>query len=539
MEYYSCKWIESRVVLDLDRLRFCCIPHSGNKGYVKICDYRGGPLPVEEIREARRRLTEQNNDPAADSECKGCHFLEKRDWDAERPKSLLDAVYVSHFSMCNLRCRYCYVYLREGDLINIGYDILPLFQEMIADGHLEPGSYIEWGGGEPTILPEFPEVQALLRERGCHQQVSTSGVRFSPEIEQGLREGTIQAVTSVDAGTRESYKEVKGRDSFEKVWENVTRYARTGGDMTVKYILRSNNSDERNVREFVQKLAESGARKLVITPDQWEIAQGQLTEETAYAFALMKRLARRRGIQVQIRDEYAGPEVMRRITKYMSAAPLQSVRFKARRLRRGAAHALEGTRRRVRRRREAKRTRASVRAADEILGRDPVLVHPFQLVRGFREDHGRVLALLERQVSMPDDELRERIAEILRRRPGLRKYSGGIASFGFTPDGWTLDGRPGYLFVDGKNATKPFRPQLWFACNAGPADCPVKLTISDGVHDDIVYTYLQAERRRFELPEVEPGGSSVLVVRTDKTWGPANEDGLRRLGVRISDMSGK
>src|SRR4030095_14757520 len=131
---------------------------------------------------------------------------------------------------------------------------------------------------------------------------------------------TIQAVTSVDAGTRESYKEVKGRDSFEKVWENVTRYARTGGDMTVKYILRSNNSDERNVREFGQKLAESGARKLVITPDQWEIAQGQLTEETAYAFALMKRLARRRGIQVQIRDEYAGPEVMRRITKYMSAA---------------------------------------------------------------------------------------------------------------------------------------------------------------------------------------------------------------------------
>lgn len=536
MEYFSCKWIESRVVLDLDRLRFCCIPHSGNKGYVKICDYTGGPLPVEEIREARRRLTEQNNDPAADSECKGCHFLEKRDWDAERPKALFDAVYVSHFSMCNLRCRYCYVYLREGDLINIGYNILPLFQGMIADGHLEPGSYVEWGGGEPTILREFPEVQALLRERGCRQQVSTSGVRFSPEIEQGLLEGSMQAVTSVDAGTRETYQEVKGRDAFEKVWENVTRYARTGGDMTVKYILRSNNSSERNVREFVRKLAESGARKLVITPDQWEIAQDKLTEETCYAFSLMKYLAKRKGVGVLIRDEYASPEVMRRITKYQPA-PLHRLQFEAHRLRQTAVRALDQTRRRVRRMREAERTRASVRTAEEILGRDPVLVHPFQLVRNFREDHGGVLGLLERQIAMPDEGLRSRIAEILRRRPGLRKYSGGIASFGFSPDGWTLEGQPAYLFVDGKEATKPFRAQLWFACDAGPGDFPLKLTISDGIHDDIEYTYLVRERRRFELPEVEPGGASILVVRTDKTW--PNEDASRQLGVRISDMSKK
>jgi molybdenum cofactor biosynthesis enzyme MoaA len=538
MEYLSCKWIESRVVLDLDRLRFCCIPHSGNKGYVKICDYTGGPLPVEEIREARRRLTEQNNDPAADSECKGCHFLEKRDWDAERPKAMFDAVYVSHFSMCNLRCRYCYVYLREGDLINIGYNILPLFQGMIADGHLEPGSYVEWGGGEPTILREFPEVQALLRERGCRQQVSTSGVRFSPEIEQGLLEGSMQAVTSVDAGTRESYQEVKGRDAFEKVWENVTRYARTGGDMTVKYILRSNNSSERNVREFVRKLAESGARKLVITPDQWEISQEKLTEETCYAFSLMKYLARRKGISVLIRDEYASPQVMRRITRY-EPAPLHRLRFEAHRLRTNAVRALDRTRRRVRRVREAERTRASVKTAVDLLERDPVLVHPFQLVRGYLQDGSGIAALLERQVSVPDGELRERVSEILRRRPDTRRYSGGILSFGFSPDGWTIDGRPGYLFVDGKSATRPFRPQIWFACNADQADCPVKLTVSDGIHEDVEYTYLQPERRRFELPEVQPGTTSILAVRTDKSWRPATEERVRNLGVRVSDMSGQ
>ena len=145
MEYVSCEWIESRLVLEQRQVKFCCIGHSGNKGYVPICDYDGGEIPVEEIKAARKRLIEQNNSDG-DSLCKGCHFLQKKDWDAERKTTaLLDTVYVSNFSICNLHCRYCFVYLNEFTEVShvAGYPLLPVFEQLVQKGHLAPDGKIE------------------------------------------------------------------------------------------------------------------------------------------------------------------------------------------------------------------------------------------------------------------------------------------------------------------------------------------------------------------------------------------------------------
>ncbi|MBM3977908.1 MAG: radical SAM protein, partial [Planctomycetes bacterium] len=320
MEYLSCEWIESRVVLELKELKFCCIGHSGNKGYVPMTPYTGGPLPVEEIKKARRRLIALNNNPQADSGCKGCHFLVKKDWRSEKKtEALFHSVYLSSFSICNLACRYCFVYLREfTEVSNVaGYPLLPVFRQMIEQGHLDKHAYIEWGGGEPTIVKDFAELMRLLMEQGYEQQIHTSSVKYSPELEQGLRSGHVRAVTSVDAGTRETYLEVKGRDRFDIVWENVRRYCASGGDMTIKYILRKNNSDERNVRAFWELVRQAGPRRVVITPDFRELTQNELTEETIYAYALMDSEARKAGMPLELRDEYVNPEQMKTLTKYI------------------------------------------------------------------------------------------------------------------------------------------------------------------------------------------------------------------------------
>ncbi len=508
------------MVLEPESLRFCCIPHSGNKGYVPICDYTGGKFPVEKLKEARRKLIEQNNSDG-DSPCKGCHFLERRDWDAERKSdALLEAVYVSHYSICNLRCRYCYVYLYEGTLIDVGYELLPVIREMIDDGLLMDGAYIEWGGGEPTILKDFPAVQRLLVERGYPQQVSTSGVRFSQELEDGVRAGTIRAVTSIDAGTRETYKKVKGRDKFDVVFENVARYAKTGGDMTVKYILRADNSDPTNLKRFAEKCAEAGVKKIVITPDQEEVAQDQVTEETLYAFALLRYEAKKRGIYPMIRDEYVSPEDMRRVRKYV---PLQLWwwRYGLYRLK---ALAVEGARRTgkaVRRLLDSGTTRAAIRRAQEIAP----------------DDEGTLRELLEHQTTAPHPELRDKLAETVKARPNRRELRGAITTVGVSEEGWTLDGETGFVVVDGGASEKRFRPELVFHCTDDESDLPVKMTIADGVHDDIEFTFLESRFRRIELPEMEPGEVGIFAVRTDKTWLLRENGTERRVGVRVTDMT--
>src|SRR5262249_58307760 len=66
--------------------------------------------------------------------------------------ALLDTVYVSNFSICNLSCRYCFVYLDEfTELSNVvGYPLVPVFREMIEKGYLAEDAKIEWRSEEHT-----------------------------------------------------------------------------------------------------------------------------------------------------------------------------------------------------------------------------------------------------------------------------------------------------------------------------------------------------------------------------------------------------
>ena len=525
-EYISCEWIESRVVLEQKHLKFCCIGHSGSKGYVPICEYEGGPLPVAKIQAARAQLTEQNNGDG-DSPCKGCHFLQKKDWAAERrTKALIEKVYVSNFSICNLKCRYCFVYLDEfTEVSNVaGYPLLPVFEELVQQGHLAEDGEIEWGGGEPTIVKGFAEIMRMLMHTGHKQQVHTSSVKHSPELEEALRLGRVKSVTSVDAGTRETYKEVKGKDRFDVVWQNVEKYARTGGDMTVKYILRQNNSDERNVREFIARCQGAGVKSLVLTPDFREIAQGQVAEETIYAFALMVDLAKRNGIPVLIRDEYLNPEQMRMVKKYVPLR-LWGWRYQLHRAAAAVRGGIARLRKRLQELRAAPRARVATREAEVLLQRDAAIVHPLQLL----DDD--LLDLLEDYTLTPHPRLRSHLTELVTSRISTERAQATV--LGVSQDAWTEDGRPGYVVLDATRSSQPVEHDMWFTCWAKAPDLPVRMTISDGVGEDFEFTFLEPHQLRHPIV-VPPGESRILTVRTDKTWSPPDRNDSRRLGIRIT-----
>jgi molybdenum cofactor biosynthesis enzyme MoaA len=499
--------------------------------------YTGGPLPVEEIKRARRRLTALNNNPKADSGCKGCHFLVKKDWQREKQTDALFAsVYLSSFSICNLSCRYCFVYLNEfTEVSNVaGYPLLPVFEELIAQGHLDAHAYIEWGGGEPTIVKGFAELMRLLMRQGYTQQIHTSSVRFSPELEQGLRSGHVRAVTSVDAGTRETYLAVKGRDRFDVVWENVRRYCATGGDMTIKYILRKDNSDERNVREFWRFVMEARPRRVVITPDFRELTQRELTEETIFSYALMESCARAAQIPLVMRDEYVNPEQMKLLTKYVPLeeheaeyqALVERTRAEA-----GAAEAARLQRIAA----QAPRTAELVDRADRALEESGVIAHPFQLAMIGPDEQRELLDLFTHQTRFPDDSLRDRLTRLANsgRVPAHRMDH--VTVLGTSPDHWTLEGRPAFLVVDARGADAPVVQDMWFMCWAAPTDLPLRLTLSDGGPKDLAFTYYEPAQLRVELPAVAPGESRIFAVHTDKNWSSTSGDDARRFGVRVTD----
>ncbi len=332
MEYYSCEWIEYRLLLDHWQLKFCCIPHSKGKGFVPICSFSGGKLPVDIIVSEREKLRQINNDERyMDSPCKGCHRLRKDKWEKLEGNVLFNQIEISNFTLCNLKCDYCYTVLRkEWNLPAYAYPLSPIFEDIIRNGYLHESGRIEWAGGEPTILKDFGELEKMLLNKGFFQTVFTNSVVFSEDLEQGLRQKKISIVTSIDAGTPETYRKIKGKDCFDTVWANAGRYARTGGYVAVKYIVKHNNSDLKDIHGFLNLCKSHNISTATIVPDNNEISKDSISDETLYAVAVMSRESAKLGIDLNIQKDYFGEKYFRRISDYMKIEGILKIRFNRR-----------------------------------------------------------------------------------------------------------------------------------------------------------------------------------------------------------------
>ncbi len=523
MEYFSCEWIEHRLVLDIFELKFCCIPHSnGAKGFVPICKFEGGKLPLGRIDEARKKLTELNNREDADSPCKGCHFLQKKEWEKIEGNARYRQVEISNFSLCNLKCVYCYTVLHEDwDLPREGYDLAPVFKDMIENGSIMEDATVGWGGGEPTILKNFNETARLLLDTGLNQRIFTNAVRFSEVIEEGLRQGKITITTSVDAGTRKTFEEIKGRDRFDVVWKNLARYAQTGGEVIGKYVARKGNSSARDIKQFVRKCAEVGIREVYITPDMEEIGQNDISEETIYAFALMLFEAKKSGIEPRIGREYLSPENLEQVSKYDPLDWMGRCKYSWIKAREAMYDRARKTRRLGLQLLKSASTRKVIKRAEACIA-------------GTGCDPDTISELLDFQTRSPNPVLRARLAELVASKdiPG-KQEDGKVNALGLSADAWTLDREPCFLVVGNESSGRALTQELWISCDADAEALPLKVTISDGIHKDIVHSFEKPGQTHVLLPAVPSGQNGIFVVRTDRTWIPGNGDS-RNLGVHLS-----
>jgi len=241
-EYYSCRFIETGLVFAVDKLLLCCLTNHG-RGCPQACDFHGGELPVERILAFREEVRIQNQQPGHYPLCEGCGFLIKKKW--ENQAYAFSHITLAHFTHCNLACNYCYV-TKDGFLTKPakGYDVYHILKKMIQDRQLSPHSKIAWGGGEPTIYPDFERVFQLLLDFGVYQDVATNGTVMSPVLKEALLKGKAGIICSVDAGTPETYQKIKNQDFFQKVWHNLAEYAKTNGRVAAKIIVTQENCHE-------------------------------------------------------------------------------------------------------------------------------------------------------------------------------------------------------------------------------------------------------------------------------------------------------
>ena len=288
---YSCRWIEGGMSFVPGQVRVCpnCNAKGGAPGLARFPD---AALPVEDILR-KKEIIRQGNQQDAFDPCTRCAYREKKGW--PKKEHAFNILCLSHATACNLACDYCHTIPEERYLQNPGQvpPLLPVIRQLIDEGHLAPDTLVQWGGGEPTILREFNEMFTLLENHGAFSEVYTSGVRISQVVMDALARDTAGVMVSLDAGTADTYRHIKGRDSFNRVVDNVQQYAQRNIDSTIlKMIFFERNLGE--VTAFLDVAERAGVRIVCFdTP----LYRDHVDDRFIDAAALFCDEAERRGLE--------------------------------------------------------------------------------------------------------------------------------------------------------------------------------------------------------------------------------------------------
>ncbi|MBE7704181.1 MAG: radical SAM protein [Cyanobacteria bacterium SIG29] len=275
MKYLSCRYIEHGMDFEHTRLETCCFTcHSGGGRITLKNEYNGEAIDWQKLFDKKRKYRIEHRKGNLMPNCVGCIFLEEKEWDEE---DYINFLQFNYWVACNSKCTYCYEVQNKKLFEKIKpYNTVPIIKEMIDKNILRPGGEVSFGGGEPTIAPEFEELINLLANSGFrNMRIHSSGIKFSPAIEAAIKKGVLNVVVSIDAGCEKTYKKIKNVNAYKKVIENMKKYAQANkngyGLMTSKYIIIPNVNDNRKeIDMWIDSVVKAGAKWLALDiEDVW------------------------------------------------------------------------------------------------------------------------------------------------------------------------------------------------------------------------------------------------------------------------------
>ena len=150
---------------------------------------------------------------------------------------------------CNLACPWCTDRELQGNGACISLD--KATELMRYFGQSGTGVTLE-GGGEPTVHPHFHEIVDSGAENDVDMGLITNG---TVDISKSLNKLRWVRI-SLDSSNREEYKIEKGRDLYDKVFENLSKYKEIRDNRTcflgIGYVLTTRNYSD--IEEMVNRL---------------------------------------------------------------------------------------------------------------------------------------------------------------------------------------------------------------------------------------------------------------------------------------------
>lgn len=200
--------------------------------------------------------------------CKGCYHLRVKNVD--KVYKFLDPIrYISlsGSKYCNLRCEHCFFIRDNKDIKDTDISKVINFLGLLkSKGHLSEFKALRLANGEPSIIKDDIKLADYCIENSIPVEIYTNGAKVPKTFVDGVNKGLFRIILSPDAGSREVYKKIKGKDYFETTWFNIKKYVEeTSGNVEVKFILEKGNIDD--VDNMINMCLKTGVNKVHLSMD--------------------------------------------------------------------------------------------------------------------------------------------------------------------------------------------------------------------------------------------------------------------------------
>lgn len=258
--YCSCHDLENGMILFSDGVKHCCGLNELGEDQTLIEYENSLEKTVEKLIEEKKKII-RDNCLGKKTMCTGCSRLVKGNWDKEKKIRQLN---FSLDYICNLKCQYCEKWSKKYTALE-KKNIDKMMDELNGSSNVDIRFPILFSSGEISILPNRADIlKALSSYNVCFFSNAT---KYQDDINEKITKTNSCIVVSLDCGTRETYKRIKGVDLFETVCHNIKLYSANSEHVILKYIVTEENLNQEDIEGFLNICSQCNIHRIIISRD--------------------------------------------------------------------------------------------------------------------------------------------------------------------------------------------------------------------------------------------------------------------------------
>ena len=273
--YRSCHSIEGELFFNhLNKVGYCCMltPNGGQP--VLYENYQGELIDWDTFFVRRDEHIELMKKGSYLPACKDCLWIKDAKWDVRKKE--FRYVLLNIWVKCNLYCIYCSNHKDKNVLNNTKeYNLIPVIRDMIEKKVLTENTKVDIAGGEATLDSHFNELLFLLIDSGVKNiNINTNATIFSKSIVEGIKQGVVSIISSVDSGTPKKFEYIKKKNLWNNVWQNISEYSNNinykinNNSVRTKFIIIPNiNSSKSEIFKFILKSKKANVSGVILNID--------------------------------------------------------------------------------------------------------------------------------------------------------------------------------------------------------------------------------------------------------------------------------